>query len=185
MAKIVPNSFVSQKTDYSFFAVQNPILSLDQTHQKIKRIAFEIYERNLEETNIVLAGIVGEGYTMAGLLTNYLREISPLNITLMKIDLNKEQPHTSPVHFDIDKEALNGKVIIVVDDVLNTGRTLAYSLSPFLGVSVKRVQVAVMVNRAHHSFPISADYVGYALSTTLNEHIRVKLSEPEAGVYLS
>jgi len=103
----------------------------------------------------------------------------------MRIDLNKQHPHLSPVKFDIEKELLSGKVIIVIDDVLNTGRTLAYSLSPFLEVSVKRVQVAVMVNRAHHSFPISADYVGYALSTTLNEHIRVKLTGDEAGVYLS
>ncbi len=165
--------------------MQHSILSLEQTHQKIKRIAFEIYERNLDETDIVLAGIVGEGYKMAEILANHLKEISPLNVFLMKIELNKEQPHLSPVNFDLAKEKLNGKVIIVVDDVLNTGRTLAYSLSPFLGVSVKRVQVAVIVNRDHHSFPIAADYVGYELSTTLNEHIRVKLTEPDAGVFLS
>jgi pyrimidine operon attenuation protein/uracil phosphoribosyltransferase len=165
--------------------VQKSILSTEQTHQKIKRIAFEIYERNFEEGSIILAGIVGEGYEMARLLKSFLEEISQLQVQLMQVNLNKEQPHLSPVQFDLEKESLNGKVIIVVDDVLNTGRTLAYSLSPFLGVTVKRVQVAVMVNRAHHSFPISADYVGYALSTTLNEHIRVQLTGEEAGVYLS
>ncbi|MFN8349220.1 MAG: phosphoribosyltransferase family protein [Spirosomataceae bacterium] len=165
--------------------MQKAILSPEQTHQKIKRIAFEIYERNFEETGIVLAGIAGEGYEMACLLKSFLEEISQLQIQLMRVDLNKDYPHLNPVQFDLDKESLNGKVIIVVDDVLNTGRTLAYSLSPFLGVMVKRVQVAVMVNRAHHSFPISADYVGYALSTTLNEHIRVKLVGEDAGVFLS
>ena len=165
--------------------MQKSILSTEQTYQKIKRIAFEIYEQNFEEKALVLAGITGEGYEMARLLKKNLEEISQLQVQLMRIDLNKQHPHLSPVRFDIEKELLSGKVIIVIDDVLNTGRTLAYSLSPFLEVSVKRVQVAVMVNRAHHSFPISADYVGYALSTTLNEHIRVKLTGDEAGVYLS
>lgn len=165
--------------------MQKSILSPEQTHQKIKRIAFEIYERNFEEEVIVLAGITGEGYEMARLLKGFIEEISELQVQLMRVDLNKEQPHLSPVRFDLEKESLYAKVIVVVDDVLNTGRTLAYSLSPLIGVSVKRVQVAVMVNRAHHSFPISADYVGYALSTTLNEHIRVKLTGEETGVYLS
>ncbi len=165
--------------------MQKTILSSDQALQKIKRIAFEIYEKNFEEEGIILAGITGEGYEMARLLKTFLKDISGLEVQLMRIDLNKDQPHTSPVAFDLDKETLNRKVVIVVDDVLNTGRTLAYSLSPFLGVSLKRLQVAVMVNRAHHSFPISADYVGYALSTTLNEHIQVKLSGHEMGVYLS
>ncbi|WP_428660874.1 phosphoribosyltransferase family protein [Runella sp.] len=165
--------------------MQKTILSSDQTLQKIKRIAFEIYEKNFEEEGVILAGITGEGYEMARLLEVFLKEISQLNVRLMRIDLNKDHPHTSPVQFDLEKELLSRKVIIVVDDVLNTGRTLAYSLSPFLGVSLKRLQVAVMVNRAHHSFPIFADYVGYALSTTLNEHIQVKLSGDEIGVYLS
>lgn len=166
-------------------AMQKTILSSEQTLQKIKRIAFEIYEKNFEEESIVLAGITGEGYEMARLLEVFLKDISQLRVQLMRIDLNKDHPHTSPVQFDTDKELLTRKVIIVVDDVLNTGRTLAYSLSPFLGISLKRLQVAVMVNRAHHSFPISADYVGYALSTTLNEHIQVKLSGEEIGVYLN
>ncbi|MEZ4905240.1 MAG: phosphoribosyltransferase family protein [Spirosomataceae bacterium] len=165
--------------------MQKPILSICQTYQKIKRIAFEIYEQNFEESTLVLAGITGEGYEMARLLKSSLEEISQLQVELMHINLNKEFPHLGPVEFDIKKELLNGKVIIVIDDVLNTGRTLAYSLSPFLGVSVKRVQVAVMVNRAHHSYPISADYVGYSLSTTLNEHIRVQLTGENVGVYLN
>lgn len=165
--------------------MQKFILSTEQIYQKIKRIAFEIYEQNFEENTLVLAGITGEGYEMARLLKTFLEEISQLQVVLMRIDLNKLQPHLTPVQFDLEKESLRGKVIIVIDDVLNTGRTLAYSLSPFLGVSVKRVQVAVMVNRAHHSYPISADYVGYALSTTLNEHVLVKLTGEDAGVYLS
>lgn len=162
------------------------LLTAQQTTQKIRRIAFEIYERNLEEPEIILAGITGGGYQLGQHLQTHLREIAKgIEIKLFKIDLNKENPHNQSVSFDMDKEMLAGKVIIVVDDVLNTGRTLAYSLSPFLSVRVKRVQVAVMVNRAHHSFPIFADYVGYALSTTLNEHITVQLADETMGVFIN
>lgn len=183
--KLCQTQIQSQKKHQRTMSMHKTILSSDQTLQKIKRIAFEIYEKNFEEESVVLAGIKGEGYEMARLLEVFLKEISQLKVHLMQIDLNKDHPHTSPVQFDLDKQLLSRKVIIVVDDVLNTGRTLAYSLSPFLGISLKRLQVAVMVNRAHHSFPIFADYVGYALSTTLNEHIQVKLTGDEIGVYLS
>ncbi len=158
------------------------ILSHAETQQKIERIAFEIYERNFSESSIVLAGIEGEGYSMAEQLATILKRICALEILLTKIDMNKVAPHTRPVKFDIENAQLAGKVVIVIDDVLYTGRTLAYSLSPLLGVAVKKVQVAVMVNRNHNLFPIAADYEGYSLSTTLNEHIYVNLSE---GIYLS
>ena len=164
---------------------RKPVLNAQQTNQRIKRIAFEIYERNFTESEIVLAGIVGEGYQLATLLSVELELISPLKVLLLQVKLDKKEPHANPVDFGIEKTQMMNKVIVVVDDVLNTGRTLAYSLSPLLGVTVKKVQVAVMINRAHHSFPISADYVGYTVSTTLNEHVQVVLTGPAAGVYLS
>jgi pyrimidine operon attenuation protein / uracil phosphoribosyltransferase len=159
---------------------------LDDVHiyQKIKRIAHQIYENNFEETTLFLAGISGGGGQLAQLIADDMRHISPIKIQLMTIMLDKNNPHTNPVQFDISPEELQNQVIIVVDDVLNTGRTLAYSLSPFLGVKVKRVQVAVMVNRGHSSFPIQADYVGYSLSTTLDEHISVVLEKDNEGVFI-
>jgi pyrimidine operon attenuation protein/uracil phosphoribosyltransferase len=164
--------------------LQKKILTPEQTHQKIKRVAFEIYERNFEETEIILAGIVGQGYELARQLGQIVSEISPIQIVLTQIGIDKAAPHQSAV-FDMSRSEMSGKVIIVVDDVLHTGRTLAYSLSPFVGVPLKKLQVAVMVNRGHRSFPISADYVGYSLSTTLEEHIEVLLVGDNVGVYLS
>jgi pyrimidine operon attenuation protein / uracil phosphoribosyltransferase len=161
------------------------ILSFEQLNQKVKRVAYEIYERNFEESEIVLAGIEGQGYELAKQLSEELKQISPFRVSIMKIDVEKQNPHQKPVRFDMKKSELISKVIIVIDDVLHTGRTLAYSLSPFLGVPIKKLQVAVMINRGHHLFPISADYVGYALSTTLNERIEVNLTGENAGVYLS
>jgi pyrimidine operon attenuation protein / uracil phosphoribosyltransferase len=164
--------------------LRKTILTSDQTNQKIKRVAFEIYERNFEEKEIVLAGIVGQGYEIAKQLSRILSGISDIKIVLKQIEINKAAPHQSAA-FDMSRTDMSGKVIIVVDDVLHTGRTLAYSLSPFVGVQLKKLQVAVMVNRGHRSFPISADYVGYSLSTTLEEHIAVVVVGNDAGVYLS
>lgn len=161
------------------------ILTPLQLDQKIRRIAFEIYENNFEETEIVLAGIAGEGYVLAERLAHELSQIAPHQVLRLKIDLDKSQRQQPPIHVDAGPEAYTNKAIVVIDDVLNTGRTLAYSLQPFLNVPVRKLQVAVIVARNHQLFPVSADYVGYALSTTLTEHVEVVLSdESRLGVYL-
>ena len=163
---------------------QRQILSSHQTGQKIRRIAFEIYEQNFEETGIIVAGISGEGYAFAKRLSAELLDISPLDVQLVELRFDKHLHHQSPILFDKEIDVEN-KVVIVADDVLNTGRTLAFALEPFLKVRMKKVQVAVVVDRGHHLFPVHADYVGFSLSTTLTEHVKVILSEAEEeGVYL-
>ena len=160
------------------------ILSPHQTSQKIRRIAFEIYENNFEETGIIIAGISGEGYAFAGRLAKELADISPLNVQLIELRFDKHIHQQSPILFDKDI-SIENQVVVVADDVLNTGRTLAFALEPFLRVRMKKVQVAVVVDRSHHLFPVHADYVGFSLSTTLTEHVEVVLSQQEEeGVYL-
>ena len=166
--------------------IKDQILDSQQTLQKIRRIAFEIYEQNFEETQIVLAGISGQGYVLAERLASALKSISAIEVILLKIDLDKTLPFRGQQVSNFDKTAYVNKAVVVVDDVLNTGRTMVFGLLPFVEVPVKRLQVAVMVNRGHHRYPVSADYIGYALSTTLNEHVTVVLSdETNLGVYLS
>ncbi|MDQ6479492.1 phosphoribosyltransferase family protein [Dyadobacter sp. LHD-138] len=161
------------------------ILTSLQTQQKIRRIAFEIYEQNFEERSIILAGIAGEGYEFAKKLNQELRAISPLEVKLIELKFDKSLNHQSEIHFDDQSVPVENQVVVVVDDVLNTGRTLAFALEPFLKVQMKKVQVAVIVDREHHKFPISADYVGYSLNTTISERVEVILSRPsEEGVYL-
>ena len=163
----------------------NQILNHTQVLQKIRRIAFEIYENNFEETQIVVAGIKGQGHAFAKKLAVVLNEISNIEATSVLIDIDKDVTYDSPVEFDCDERFLEHKTIVVVDDVLNTGRTFAYCLSPFLSIPVKRIQVAVMVDRNYRRFPILADYVGYQLSTTLSDYVSVVLDEEEEmGVYL-
>ncbi len=161
------------------------ILTIEQTRQKIRRIAFEIYERNFEEEEIILAGISGQGFEFARLLATELRSISPLQTSLAEMMFDKEKPHKSEITFRDEFVLTDGKVVIMADDVLNTGRTLAFALQPFLQHRLKKLQVAVIIDRNHRLYPVSADYVGYALSTTFNEHVEVVLSrEGEEGVYL-
>jgi pyrimidine operon attenuation protein / uracil phosphoribosyltransferase len=164
--------------------MEHLILDKKQTIQKIKRIAFEIYERNLNEKEIVIAGIYDKGYLFAEILQKELSSISKIKTTLVKITLDKLSPLQSEVTLDVDLKSLKKKTIILTDDVLNTGRTLAYSLKPFLNIEVKKIQVAVIVDREHKSFPVSPDYVGYSLSTTLKEHIEVNFDKNKFGVYL-
>lgn len=149
-------------------------------------MAFQIYEENFQEDTIVFGGIDGSGYRLAQLLLDEFTQISPISGVLCKITVDKLHPVQSEVILDISSEQIGNKAIILIDDVLNTGRTLAYSLRPFLKLPIKKLQTAVLVDRNHKSFPISADYVGYALSTTLQAHITVLLeADTEFGVYLS
>jgi pyrimidine operon attenuation protein/uracil phosphoribosyltransferase len=161
------------------------ILTRDQTLQKIKRIAVEIYENHFQEEELVLAGIWDKGYLMAHLLKEELEKVSPSRLLLVKVSLDKSSPTQADITLDCSAEQLQKKVVILVDDVLNSGRTLVYSLRPFLKTDIKQLQTAVLVKRSYRNFPVSADYVGYSLSTTVLEHVDVVLDKDEKlGVYL-
>jgi len=159
------------------------ILDEQQVLKKIKRMAFEIYENNFHEKNIVIAGIIGQGYILAKLLVKQVQQVSPLEVTLVKVSLDKLAPQQSDVTLDNDLKTLKKKCIILVDDVLNTGRTFAYGMKPFLNIEVRKIETAVLVNRSHTLFPIYPQYTGYALTTTIKDHVEVSLGK-EMAVYL-
>lgn len=159
------------------------ILDASQVDQKIRRIAFEIFENNFKEKVIALAGIDGQGYALAKVLAKEIESVSPLKTIVLKVSLDKLAPLQSDVSIDIDPKELHKKCVILIDDVLNTGRTLAYGLKPFLSVEVKRIEIAVLVNRSHTAFPLMPTYTGYELSTTLTDHVEVVLGKKPA-VYL-
>jgi pyrimidine operon attenuation protein/uracil phosphoribosyltransferase len=164
-------------------AEKDLVLSGSQVSRKIKRMAFEIYERNIREKEIILAGIDGQGYVLAGLLANELKGISPLAAKVIRISLDKTNPLQSEVKLDVADSEVQKRSIVIVDDVLNTGRTLAASMKPFLDIDVRKIEVAVLVNRSHPTFPIMPTYIGYGLATTLTEHVEVKFGK-DAAVYL-
>lgn len=165
-------------------AAKSQILDKNQLIQKIKRIAFEIYERNFREESIVLAGIDQNGYVFADLLKEEIEKISPIQVVLIKITLDKQTRLQTNIHVDADPELYKNRTVILTDDVLNTGRVLAYALKPFLAVETTKLQTAVLVDRSHQLFPIVADYVGYSLATTIREHVEVSLDPEKFGAYL-
>jgi len=161
------------------------ILNNIQITRKLKRMAYEIVERNLSEKEIIIAGISGNGFKVAQRLQKELDIVGKFKSSLIEIQLDKEAPTQTEIelkHKDVIK--LDKKVIILVDDVLNTGRTMAYSLKPFLSNQVKKIETAVLVNRSHTTFPIAPTYTGYELSTTLSDHVEVVLSTNKEVVYL-
>lgn len=161
------------------------ILEEKQIAQKIKRLAYEILERNYQEPELVLVGINNNGMGFARLLVEAIQAVSPIPVTLSQIRLNPADPLEKEIAIDVPIDQLKGKAIIVVDDVANTGRTIFYAIKPLLQTLPKKVEVAVLVDRSHKSFPIKVDYFGLSLATTLRENIDVKiLDSSEQAVFL-
>ena len=160
------------------------VLNHKQVGQKITRMAFEIYERNLHAPGgMVVAGISGMGTILGHLLATELRKISPLQVEEVEVILDKQAVTATEIQLS-NPIALKGKTIILVDDVLNTGKTLVYALKPFLEHEVEKIEIAVLVNRSHGLFPVKPDYTGFELATTYNEHIRVDFSGNNYSVHL-
>ncbi|MEQ8924884.1 MAG: phosphoribosyltransferase family protein [Fulvivirga sp.] len=160
------------------------ILDNKQVNQKIKRMAFQIFENNFDEKEVVLAGIKNQGYILAQLLQEQLNEIATFKTRLVGVSLDKEAPTQSNISLDCDEKEVKNKTIILIDDVSNTGRTMAYSLKPFLNIKVKKLETSVLVNRSHTQFPISIKYSGFELATTIKEHVEVFLGKVDKCVYL-
>lgn len=156
------------------------VLNDYQIKQKIQRLSYEILENNLDEKEIILAGINNNGYGFAKLIYETLTTISDKKVVLSKIKLNPAQPLDFPIETDLIETELVNKSIIVIDDVANTGRTIFYAFKVFMNILVKKIEVAVLVDRKHKMFPIKVDYVGLSLATTVQENIKADLIKSTA-----
>ena len=148
------------------------ILDHNAIQHKIKRIAFQIYESNSFEDEVILAGISENGYVFAQRLAETLKNISPLKTTLCKVTMDKKNP-LGTVTTSLNTSQYKNKSIVLIDDVLNSGTTLIYGVKHFLDVPLKRFKTAVLINRNHKKYPVKADFKGISLSTSLNESIKV------------
>ena len=151
---------------------ENCILNHDEINHKVKRIAYQIYESNVEEQEIIIAGIASNGYLFAEKLCASLEEICDIKPLLCKVEIDKKNP-TNPITTSLTKEEYTHKSLVLVDDVLNSGTTLIYGVKHFLDVPLKQFKTAVLVNRNHKKYPVKADFKGISLSTSLNEHVDV------------
>ena len=158
------------------------ILDKERIAYKLRRMAYEIWERCSDEKEIVLVGIESGGRILASNLMALLNEISPLKVEHISVTMNKKAPLNYVLDHQVD---LTGRTVILVDDVANSGRTIMYGLHAILSYDLKKVMVAVLVDRKHKSFPIASDIVGHTVATTIQDHIEVETKDDEiTAVYL-
>lgn len=157
------------------------ILNSEEILQKTRRIAYQIVEDNYDESELILIGIKPNGFEYAEQLKKEIEAIDGIKVTLVELSLNKSKPLEQEIKLELGKKSLDKKTVIIVDDVANTGKTLYYALKPVMDFSPKKVQAAVLVDRQHKLFPVSPDFVGLSLSTTMKEHIRVEFDGKGKG----
>ena len=152
--------------------IENIILDKKQIDHKIKRIAYQIFENNVSEKEVVIAGIYENGYLFAQKLKRVVEKISPIKVILCKVIIDKKTP-TNPIKTSLQPEEYKNKSIVLVDDVLHSGTTLIYGIKHFLEVPLKQFNTVVLVDRNHKKYPVKADFKGISLSTSINENVSV------------
>jgi pyrimidine operon attenuation protein / uracil phosphoribosyltransferase len=161
------------------------IMDAVQIERSIVRMAWEIYEKHHLDKRIILAGIHGRGADLMHRLANKLRSISDLEVETAEISINKQKPWSNNISYTPSLfDQLHETPLVVVDDVLNSGKTLLYALHPIMGYKIKKLTAVVLIDRSHKRFPILADVVGLKLSTSSHEHVRVTLDSGGEKVYL-
>lgn len=152
------------------------ILSKEIAYRKIQRMAYEIAEQNINEKQVILAGIRNSGVIIARILHGYLKEVYKGKIVIIEIAIDKKNPKNLSLSKEIN---FDGQNIVVIDDVANSGRTLLYAIKPFLDFYPKKIQTLVLVERSYKEFPVSPDYVGLSIATALTERIIVETTKDE------
>lgn len=152
------------------------ILSKETAEKKLRRMALEVAERNYGEQQLVLVGVKENGSIIANKVSNFLKDVFKGEVIVITLALDKKRPAAITIEPNID---FNNKVILLIDDVANSGKTMLYALKPLLESYPKKIQTLALLERTHKSFPIDVDYVGLSISTTLDEHIFVEVEGAE------
>ncbi|PPK86078.1 pyrimidine operon attenuation protein/uracil phosphoribosyltransferase [Neolewinella xylanilytica] len=158
------------------------LLTHRQIDAKVTRLAMEILEHNTAETELYILGVNNRGMELARRLAGGLRTLSQSPLHLWNLRIDPRKPLDGATIPDHDVQELNGKPVLVVDDVANTGRTLFYALGALRDVLPGKIEVAVLVDRQHKEWPIYVTYSGLVLSTTLGDNILVEFGEEDAAL---
>ena len=168
---------------YIYFIMQEILSSID-IDQKVIRIAYQLLENCFQEEEIFIGGIIGNGSVLAKRIAETIQNNSKLKVHQFEIKIHKAEPWSNPIELSQDKSMLKNGYIILVDDVLNSGKTMQYALIELLQFPTKAIKTVALVDRKHRRFPVKADFVGLSLSTTLKEHVEVVLTENEQQAFL-
>ena len=155
------------------------ILTKEVAEKKLRRMALQVVEQNYEEPELVLIGIRDNGIVIARKISDYLNGLYKGNLVVVELTINKKKP--TDIISLLPVTDFNGKAVLLIDDVSNSGSTMLYALKPLLENYPKRIQTLALVERTHKSFPIDVDYVGLSISTTPDEHIYVEVDGEEVG----
>ncbi|MBZ4187404.1 phosphoribosyltransferase family protein [Niabella beijingensis] len=159
------------------------LLNAETVEKKLQRLALELIENNLDAEALILVGIEENGVVLAKNIQQRIQKNSKLSSELLTLRLNKKKPAAVTLSREMD---FTGKVVVLIDDVTNSGKTLLYALKPFLNYHPAKIQTLVLVERTHTVFPITPDYKGISLATTLQDHIYVEVEgDTVTGAYLS
>lgn len=145
---------------------------------RLKRMAFEIYEANYQEKQLFIIGIDERGGFLAKELQALLEEISPLETHFVQARLDRSgESHEMGITLDLENlEVLRNNPVLVVDDVLYTGTTLLNVVAILLQAGPSTLRNAVLIDRGHRNMPVSADFIGLELATTLHQHVSVEIN---------
>jgi pyrimidine operon attenuation protein/uracil phosphoribosyltransferase len=149
------------------------VLTQMQIEQKIMRIAHQILENTSEEKTIYLAGICGNGIRIADKLSAILKANTEQEIVVFEIMLDKENPWDHPIELTLETSAWKNGFIVLIDDVLNSGKTMQFALVKLLQHPTKAIKTVALVDRRHRRYPIKCDFVGITLSTTLKDRVEI------------
>jgi pyrimidine operon attenuation protein / uracil phosphoribosyltransferase len=159
------------------------IMTAEVANKKLRRMALQVVEQNYSETQLILIGIKSSGSVIAEKIGQFLKKIFNGEVLILELSMDKKNPLSVSIDGSIN---LNDKSVILIDDVANSGRTMLYALKPLLNQLPKKIQTLALVERTHKSFPVDVDYVGFSVSTTLDEHILVEVADGEVtGAWLT
>lgn len=161
------------------------ILEHAEIERKIVRLAYQILEQTTEQKRLFIGGIQGNGFILAKLLQEIIEQHGSCEVLVFEIQLNKEEPWSEPIQLSIDDRELKNGYIVLVDDVINSGKTMQYALIKFLQQATHAIKVLTLVDRQHRRFPIKADFVGLSLSTTLKNRVEIDLSSSKFFAFMS
>lgn len=152
------------------------ILGAEAIAHKVQRLAWELYDRHSKAEQLYVVGIQGNGYWLAQQLVAKLNAISDMKIELMELALDKSDPKPADMQINLP----SGAHVALVDDVLNSGRTLLWAVIKLMEFHPQQLSTTVLVDRSHKRYPVKADIKGLSLSTTLQETVKLNVENGTA-----
>jgi pyrimidine operon attenuation protein/uracil phosphoribosyltransferase len=157
--------------------MMNIVLNADDIEKKIKRLSYQIIEKNFNKKDIIIIGIQPNGKYLSERIKGYVMEYSDIKVSLYDMELDKKKFLFKKCTPGLIYDHINNNIIVFIDDVMNSAGTLMYAINKILFYHPKDIQIGVLIERTHKSFPLSANFKGLELSTSEFEHVEVRLNE--------